>query len=287
MFRPRKTEERGMRRINYWAIVGLAGVLVLASVAAAQTQDDETTHVPKTKTLFEKLMAENKPSAPAPKRDLNGAWTGPVGFVGHFAPYTPLGAERAKLNKPEPVYHLANTNDPLMTCDPLGFPRNIINETRGMRFAQLPDRMIILYQYQRAWREVWTDGRALPKSIDTKDGAPSRWYGYSVGHWDGDYSFVIDTVGMDDRSWLDPSGHPHSVDMHVQERYTRADHDTLHMTVTIDDPKIYTAPFEELTNETFKWIPNQELDEQLCVPSEAIAYMSIIGRPGGAVQPAK
>jgi hypothetical protein len=276
-----------MRRIGYSAVIGLAGVLALAPLAAAQTEDDETTHVPKTKTLFEKLMAENKPSSPAPKRDLNGAWTGPVGFVGHFAPYTPLGMERAKLNKPEPVYHLANTNDPLTTCDPLGFPRNIINETRGMRFAQLPDRLIILYQYQRAWREIWTDGRALPKSIDTKDGAASRWYGYSAGHWEGDYTFVIDSVGMDDRSWLDPSGHPHSVDMHVQERYTRVDHDTLHMSVTIDDPQIYTAPFEELTNETFKWIPNQELDEQLCVPSEAIAYMNIIGHPGGTAESAK
>ena len=238
-------------------------------------------------TLFEKLIAENKPSVPASKRDLNGAWTAPVGFVGNFPPYTPLGAERAKLNKSEPVYHLANTNDPLMTCDPLGFPRNIINETRGMRFAQLPDRMIILSQYQRVWREIWMDGRELPKSIDTKDGAPSRWYGYSVGHWDGDYTFVIDSVGMDDRTWLDTSGHPHSVDMRVQERYTRADHDTLHMSVKIDDPKTYISPFEELTDVTFKWIPNQELEEQLCIPSEGIAYMNIIGHSSGNAEPAK
>ena len=276
-----------MRGMAGRAAVGLAVVFVWGSFASAQTQDDETIHVPKTKTLFEKLIAENKPSAPAPKRDLNGAWTGPVGFVGHFPAYTPLGAERAKLNKSEPVYHLANTNDPLMTCDPLGFPRNIINETRGMRFAQLPDRMIILSQYQRVWREIWMDGRELPKSIDTKDGAPSRWYGYSVGHWDGDYTFVIDSVGMDDRTWLDTSGHPHSVDMRVQERYTRVDHDTLHMSIKIDDPKIYISPFEELTDVTFKWIPNQELEEQLCIPSEGIAYMNIIGHPTGNAEPAK
>jgi hypothetical protein len=277
-----------MRGIVGRAATVLAVVLVWASFASAQAQDDETIHVPKTRTLFEKLVAENKPSAPAPKRDLNGAWTGPVAFIGqNFPPYTPLGAERAKLNKSEPVYHLANTNDPLMTCDPLGFPRNIINETRGMRFAQLPDRMIILYQYQRAWREIWTDGRELPKSIDTKDGAPSRWYGYSLGHWDGDYTFVIDSVGMDDRTWLDTSGHPHSVDMRVQERYTRVDHDTLHMSVRIDDPKIYSSPFEELTDVTFKWIPNQELEEQLCVPSEAISYMNIIGHQSGNAEPAK
>jgi len=277
-----------MRKAINLAVVGLAGLLVLASFAAAQTRDDETTHVPKTRTLIEELNAETKPATPAPKHDLNGAWTGPVASIGHnYPPFTSLGEQRFKLNKPEPVYHLANTNDPLMTCDPLGFPRNVINETRGMRFAQLPDRVIVLYQYQRIWREIWTDGRELPKSIDTKDGTPSRWYGYSVGHWDGDYTFVIDSVGMDERTWLDTAGHPHSVDMRVQERYTRVDHDTLHMSVTIDDPKIYISPFEELTDVTFKWIPNQDLEEQICVPSEGIAYMNIIGHPGGSAEPAK
>jgi hypothetical protein len=92
---------------------------------------------------------------------------------------------------------------------------------------------------------------------------------------------------MDERTWLDKAGHPHSVDMLVQERYTRVDHDTLQMSVTIDDPKIYASPFEELTNVTFKWIPDQELEEQLCVPSEGIAYMNIIGHPGGTADSAK
>src|ERR1700758_5354099 len=116
-----------MRGLVGRAATVLAVMLVWAPFASAQTQDDETIHVPKTKTLFEKLIAENKPSAPAPKRDLNGAWHGPVAFGGHFPPIPPPGAEGANRNKSEPVYHLANTNDPLMTCDPLGFPRNIIN----------------------------------------------------------------------------------------------------------------------------------------------------------------
>ena len=90
--------------------------------------------------------------------------------------------------------------------------------------------------------------------------------------------FVVDTVGSDDRSWLDTAGHPHSVDMRVQERYTRVDHDTLELTVTVDDPKMYTKPFVAVTNR-FKWIPNQEDDEQLCVPSEMIDYIKIIAVP--------
>lgn len=66
--------------------------------------------------------------------------------------------------------------------------------------------------------------------------------------------------------------------MHVEERYTRADHNDLELTVTIDDPQIYTKPFVITTNK-FKWIPNQEDEEQLCVPSEAILYFNTIAIP--------
>jgi hypothetical protein len=89
---------------------------------------------------------------------------------------------------------------------------------------------------------------------------------------------VIDTVGSDNRSWLDTSGHPHSVDAHVQERYTRVDHNHLEMTATVDDPKLYTKPFV-LAKAKFRWIPTQETEEQLCVPSEAITYFNSIALP--------
>src|SRR5215469_6842240 len=109
-------------------VMGSAAILALASLSAAQAPDDESNRVPKSRSLFEKLMAEKKPSAPAPKRDLNGAWAGPVDSLGqNFPPFTPLGDQRYKENKPEPIYLLAKTNDPLTTCDPLGFPRNVLN----------------------------------------------------------------------------------------------------------------------------------------------------------------
>jgi hypothetical protein len=91
-------------------------------------------------------------------------------------------------------------------------------------------------------------------------------------------TFVIDPVGSDDRSWLNTAGHSHSVDAHVEERYTRVDHNHMEMTVTVDDPKMYTKSFV-LGTANFKWIPNQELDEQLCVPSEAITYTNVITKP--------
>jgi hypothetical protein len=126
------------------------------------------------------------------------------------------------------------------------------------------------------------DGRALPRKFDTADGVPSRFYGYSVGHWEGDNTLVIDTVGPSDQTWLDKAGHPHSVDAHIQERFTRMDHNHMQMVVTVDDPKIYTKPFVLSKNE-YRWIPDQEAEEQMCVPSEMINYMKLISDPAFGV----
>jgi hypothetical protein len=167
-------------------------------------------------------------------------------------------------------------------CDPLGFPRDLVYQTRGSAFAPMPGRMIQLSQFNRVWRDIWTDGRELPKNVGgrTADAPDPRWYGYSVGHWEGDYTFVVDTVGSDERSWLDTAGHPHSIDMRVQERYTRLDHNTLEVAVTIDDPKAYTKPFV-ITTSRLKWIPDQQVPEEICVPSLMQEYLSIIGDPAG------
>jgi len=193
---------------------------------------------------------------------------------------TPLGQQIFATHKNHSQYSEAESNDPMKSCDPLGFPRNMMYQTRGIGFAQMPNRMILVTQFNRGWRAIWTDGRQLPKDLGgtSPDSKDPQWYGYSVGHWDGDYTFVIDTVGSDDRSWLDQSGHPHSVDMKVQERYTRVDHNTLEMTITVDDPTMYTKPFM-LGRSTFKWIPEQQLREELCVPSLMQDYLKSIAEP--------
>lgn len=235
-------------------------------------------------TIYQKACTDPTPPGPAPKRDISGAWSGPTDWTIHNVPQlTPEGQQLFQQNKPEGKFTLSQTNDPLSTCDPLGFPRNILNEVRGIMFVPLPDRMLVLHQYQKIWREIWMDGRALPKDadIDTRDGISSNYYGFSVGHWDGDYTFVAETVGLDNRTWLDRGGHPHSDKVHVQERYTRVDQRTLTETVIIDDPTIYTKPFEELSNVTYKWNPTKSLEEQLCIPSDGIAYMNTIGKPAG------
>ena len=197
---------------------------------------------------------------------------------------TPAGHAAMKQNKPESEVRLAATNDPFVTCDPLGLTRGIVSHAllnkEGVWFHEVPGQMVILQQYQRVWRNVWTDGRALPTNVSKRGGPDARFYGFSVGHWDGDSTFVIDTTGVDDRTWLDEVGHPHTTDAHFQERYTRLDQYNIQLTITIDDPKYYTKPFEFLKS-TFYWMKDQDFEEAICVPSEAIAYRDSLAKPAG------
>jgi hypothetical protein len=269
-----------MRTSYMGSIVAAVTLMAFSSVAMAQEAIRGLSGVPqRPTTLYDKLNAAGGKSEPAPRRDLSGSWTGRLEpNLGEAAPLTPLGQQRFKRNIPDPFR--AHSNDPWGTCDPFGFPRSTTNETRGVTFASLPGRVMIMTQYQRVWRTVWMDGRELPKNVGAKGGPEPRWYGYSVGHWDGDYILVVDTTGVNDKTWVDRRGYPHSVDMRAEERYTRVDHDTLELTVTVDDPKMYTKPFVAVTNR-FKWIPNQEDEEQFCVPSEMIDYIKIIAIPAG------
>ena len=262
------------------SIVGLMAVLALSFFAMAQAP------APGSKdSLYNGNRLKPNPTTggPAPVHDVDGSWAGnlvPQRLA--IPPLTPLGQKLFSLNKPETQVGTGHSNDPLNTCDPLGIPRNLVFETRGVAFATMPNRIAILHQYQRIWRYAWLSGHELPKNIDTKDGPPARWYGYSTAHWDGDHTLVIDTVGSNDQSWLDKAGHPHSVDAHIQERYDRIDHNHMNMTVTVDDPKIYTKPFILSKNE-YQWIPDQEAEEQICVPSEMIRYMDLISKPAFGV----
>jgi hypothetical protein len=250
--------------------------LAFATAGAAQNASSKQAQQ-RPQTLYQKLEAAGETGGPAPKRDLTGSWTGPLTATYVDAPpLTPLGEKLFKLNTPDPFS--ATSNDPWGTCDPFGFPRSATTETRGIAFGQMPGRTIIMAQYGRIWRTVWMDGRELPNNAGAKGGPDTTWYGYSVGRWDGDYTLVVNTTGLDDKTWIDRRGYPHSIGLRAEERYTRLDHDTLALTLTIDDPKIYSRPFVHSKNR-FKWIPNQEDEEQMCVPSEAIEYRKLIVVP--------
>ena len=229
-------------------------------------------------TLYNKLGSDTS-GGPAPVHDLSGVWAGPLEpDRGAAPPMTELGQKLYSMNKTESQVSWADSNDPWRTCDPFGMPRSAINESRGLSFATMPNKIIVMHHYNKVWRDVWMDGRELPKSIDVKGGAASRWYGYSVGHWEGDTTLVIDTVGSNDESWVDPRGYPHTVNAHIQERYTRIDHNHMEMTVTMEDPALYTKVFP-LATAKFRWVPEQEMDEQICIPSEGINYLKTISAP--------
>ncbi len=253
------------------AVAGLAAILVLSTAALAQGGGY-------TNTIYDKLNIG--PGGPAPKRELTGAWAGPIGGKeGEKPSFTELGRQLFSQNKPEAQYKVSGTNDPYVrTCDPLGFPRDMLFETRAIAFSVMADRIILMNQYQRVYREIWMDGRELPKNAGQRKGPDSRYYGYSVGRWENDNTLVVETTGLDPATWLNNAGYPHTAEARVTERFVRIDHNDLQLTITVDDPKIYTKPFLLATN-SFKWIPDQQFDEQLCIPSQVLEYLKYVGDP--------
>src|SRR5262245_53724273 len=101
-----------------------------------------------------------------------------------------------------------------------------------------PDVVAILSESEHIFRLVYTDGRDHPP--DAKD--YPAWYGYSVGKWQGD-TLVVDTISVNDRTWLDTAGHDHSDKLYLTERFRLADPDTLEFVVTYDDPVFFVKPF--------------------------------------------
>jgi hypothetical protein len=107
--------------------------------------------------------------------------------------------------------------------------------THPYKIVQTPELIVILYEAHTTFRQVFLDGREHPN-----DPQPS-WMGYSIGRWDADV-LVVETVGFNDQTWLDGSGHPHSEAMRLTERFRRRDFGHMNIEVVIDDPKAYTRP---------------------------------------------
>jgi hypothetical protein len=242
--------------------------------------------------------AKGQKSALAPRHDMSGIWQvdgvdefGFRGIVGVFGapampsdgypenepPYTKGGLEAYHRHKP--VFGMgavpaAQANDPLKICDPPGFPRDDLHSLAGMQIIQTPLQLVILYPRYKDWRMIWADGRELPKDPDP------TWDGYSSGKWVDNTTFVVQTNGTDERTWLDNAGRPHSDALRVEERFHRVDHDHMELTVTIDDPKFYTKPWLALDKQPFRLqAPDFAMSETRCSPSEMANYDSLISAP--------
>src|SRR5262245_42202075 len=184
-------------------------------------------------------------------RDLSGVW----GFNGIGAtfrnppPLTAWGKERRDAtigdkNAAGEYLHNKDTSgegsgSPI-NCDPKGWPR-LHTYNYGFEIVMLPDRVLQFFELTHTWRTIWTDGRKLPA-----EPPEPRWMGWNVGHWEGD-TFVVESNGYDERSWLGESqpdgGWPHSDEMRVTERWRRLNYGTIETQITVTDPKAYTQPW--------------------------------------------
>src|SRR6476661_9521485 len=130
--------------------------------------------------------------------------------------------------------------DPEGYCLPPGGPR-LMATPYPAEIIQLSEQKRIIMIFEGAthiWREIFMDGRPHPKGDDLNP----TYLGHSVGRWDGD-TLVVDVVGFNENSWLDYFGHPHTHLMHVVERFSRPNKNTLAYDSTYDDPGAYTKPF--------------------------------------------
>jgi hypothetical protein len=158
----------------------------------------------------------------------------------------------------EALYKQRNANfrrdNPLIRCLPAGVPR-LDAYTHPYKIVQTPELVVVMYEAATMFRQIFVDGRELPK-----DPQPS-WMGYSVGRWDGDV-LVVETVGFNDQTWLDGSGHPHSEAMRLTERFKRLDVGHMEIGIVIDDPKAYTRPLSYMQPQEL--LPDTDLLEYVC-----------------------
>ena len=174
-------------------------------------------------------------------------------------PLQPWAAEL--LNK----RHSENSKDnPDAHCLPMGLMQFHLHP-QPRKIIQTPKEIVIIYEANYGLRQIHLDGRSLPG----KDAEP-WWYGYSVGHWDGD-TLVVETTGYRDDLWLDVWGTPLTSAGKTTERYRRVNYGTMQIDVTIDDPKAYTKPFTVRVNH--RLAPDEELIEFICQDRDAPHYV--------------
>lgn len=189
----------------------------------------------------------NAPAAAAPELpdgtpDFSGLWLGGGTNNGDMSQALLDGEEMVLLPwAEERMSTLRSQDDPQANCLPSGVPRG---SPYPWRMIQTPTHetathIFILFEGNiHSYRQIFMDGREHPPAGEL---VPT-WFGHSIGHWEGE-TLVVDSVGFNDQFWFDYLGHPHTTQVHIVERYTREDMNTMRIEVTIDDPGAYRRPF--------------------------------------------
>jgi hypothetical protein len=249
-----------MTRIT--AVVGrmlLISVVIVLATAVADAQWDLFPVKNMPRTADGKVDMNAQPRRIDGKVDFSGFWM-PSDNVRHLInlasdmkpediPLTPWAADVYK--------ERIDTNGighPGVRCLPSGIPEKL-NIPDGLKVVQTPDLIVFLYESRTIYRQVFLDGRPLPKNPQP------TWMGYSVGHWEGD-TLVVETIGQNGKTWLDMRGLPGTEELKVIERYSRPTIGRIDIDVTISDPKAYTKPW----NVKLAWrlIPDTDLIESIC-----------------------
>jgi hypothetical protein len=151
-------------------------------------------------------------------------------------------------------------DDPFLRCLPPGGPR-FFQTPHGFQFIEQRDlgRILVLGGGgDRNWRVIYTDGRKQGQA----DEAVRGYYGTSVGHWENKDTLVVDTIGFNEKFWFTAGGLPHTEALHLIERFTRPDLNTLKYEVTIDDPNTYARQWT--SGFTVQWVPDEDIQEYFC-----------------------
>ncbi len=192
--------------------------------------------------------------------DISGVWQvtkfQPELFPKGGAPLQPWAEAKLKAANPQ-------TNDPNLACLPEGVPRFMFIPL-PMEIFQVPTRIVIIREGVQLFRQIYLN-RPHPKDLDP------TYSGDSVGKWEGD-TLVVDTAGLNDKTWLDSSGIPHSEALHVVERIRRLDHDTLVDDFTIEDPQAFTKPIT--AHQIYKLKPDWEIQEFVCSENNKYTYQA-------------
>ena len=247
-------------------IAAIAILFVMAALAPAQWVNLPLPGTPRLPNGKPDLAA-TVPRTPAGKPDLSGIWTTETGkYLENLAGEgveVPIQPWAAALYKER--LDTLGRDKPQVRCLPHGVPDDMLVPGYPFKIVQTPGVTIVLGEEFNQYRQIFTDGRSLP--VDPNP----AWFGYSVGKWEGE-TFVVETTGFNDQSWLDNGGHPHTDALHLTERFRRGNFGSLELEVTVDDRKAYTKPWKSATVH-FKLLPDTELIENLCENEKDAAHL--------------
>ena len=240
-----------MRNRSIVVVVALMALVTFSIVLRAQTAAPPGAVAAQGQTVSSKAADLSSDWAPDPKRggigqslslsDIGGRQRGKETDI----PYQPWALEKTMSERTSTGVNsqFATTTDPqVLYCEPPGAP-HIYMWPIKTKFVQMPEAVYILHELGPYYRIVWLNSKH-PEDPDP------QWWGHSIGWYENGDTLVVDTIGFNDKTWLDQMGHPHTEQLHLTERYKRVDQTSLQLDMVIDDPGAYTKPWNAQRNFT-------------------------------------